>query len=82
MKSPRDKEYCDSVFAQRVNPWQTDATTKELLSQADLGRFAGELARVSGLRIWHDQALIKEPYGNPTAFILTSPTGHSHHPMP
>lgn len=72
-KNPEDKEYYDSVFTQRVNLWQTDATMKALLFQPDLSRFVGELAEVSGLRIWHDQALIKEPYGNPTAFHLDVP---------
>lgn len=68
-----EQDYYDHVFTQRVNLWQTDAAVKTLLFQKDLGQFAGELAGVSGLRIWHDQALVKEPYGNPTAFHLDVP---------
>ena len=35
---------------------------------ARLGRFAATLADIEGIRIWHDQALIKEPLANPTSF--------------
>ena len=38
-----------------------------------LGQLAGELAGVDGIRIWHDQALFKPPYGNPTAWHLDNP---------
>jgi ectoine hydroxylase-related dioxygenase (phytanoyl-CoA dioxygenase family) len=31
------------------------------------------MANVDGLRIWHDQALIKGPYANPTAYHLDVP---------
>ena len=31
------------------------------------------LAGVEGIRIWHDQALIKPPHGNPTAWHLDVP---------
>jgi len=67
------RDYYDHVFTQRVNLWQTDDSVKSLLFQTELGEFAGELAGVDGLRIWHDQALVKEPYANPTAFHLDVP---------
>jgi ectoine hydroxylase-related dioxygenase (phytanoyl-CoA dioxygenase family) len=38
-----------------------------------LGEMAATLAGVDGMRIWHDQALIKQPYGNPTAWHLDDP---------
>lgn len=72
-RGSEEQEYYDRVFTQRVNLWQTDDRLKGLLFQPDLGRFAGELAGVRGLRIWHDQALVKEPYANPTAFHLDVP---------
>ena len=40
---------------------------------ARLGKMATELAGVNGIRIWHDQALIKEPWANPTAWHLDNP---------
>lgn len=72
-RASEDQAYYDQVFTQRVNLWQTSEPMRDLLFQPDLGQFAGELAGVSGLRIWHDQALVKEPYGNPTAFHLDVP---------
>jgi len=68
-----EREYYDRVFTQRVNLWQTDKAFMKLLFQEALGSFAGELAGVDGLRVWHDQALIKEAYANPTAFHLDVP---------
>jgi phytanoyl-CoA hydroxylase len=72
-RSSEDQEYYDAVFTQRVNLWQTDGVVKSLMFEETLGSFAGELAGVKGLRIWHDQALVKEPYGNPTSFHLDVP---------
>lgn len=34
---------------------------------------AGTLAGVDGIRIWHDQALFKPPFGNATAWHLDNP---------
>ena len=34
---------------------------------------ATQLAGTNGMRIWHDQALIKPPHGNPTAWHLDVP---------
>jgi ectoine hydroxylase-related dioxygenase (phytanoyl-CoA dioxygenase family) len=68
-----DQEYYDRVFTQRVNLWQTDSAFRELLFQKELGQFVAGMAGVSGLRVWHDQALIKQAYANPTAFHLDVP---------
>lgn len=70
---PEDRSYYDRVFTQRVNLWQTHEAFRDLLFQPELGRFVGETAAVEGLRIWHDQALVKEPYANPTGFHLDVP---------
>jgi phytanoyl-CoA hydroxylase len=68
-----EQEYYDQVFTQRNNLWQTDEHIRRLLLQPALGRYVADLAGIDGVRIWHDQALIKEPYGNPTAFHLDVP---------
>jgi phytanoyl-CoA hydroxylase len=68
-----DRSYYDRVFTQRVNLWQTHEAFRELLFQPALGMFVGEMAGVDGLRVWHDQALVKEPYANPTGFHLDVP---------
>lgn len=71
-------EYVDNVFTQRVNLWTTDEKVKELVLDPKLGRLATELAGVEGVRIWHDQALIKEPWGNATAWHLDNPKWSFH----
>jgi ectoine hydroxylase-related dioxygenase (phytanoyl-CoA dioxygenase family) len=65
--------YYDNVFIQRVNLWQDNAGMRELMIDARLGKLAADLAGVDGIRIWHDQALIKQPWGNPTAWHLDNP---------
>ncbi len=45
----------------------------DLILDPRIGRMAAELAGVDGVRVWHDQALIKRPYANPTAFHLDAP---------
>ena len=71
--SPEEQAYYDRVFTQRVNLWQTHDGVRELMFTSELGSFAGRVAGVDGLRIWHDQALIKGPYANPTAYHLDVP---------
>jgi phytanoyl-CoA hydroxylase len=71
--SDADQAYYDLVFAQRLNLWQTDEKMRELLLDPKFAEFTGQLAGVNGLRIWHDQALVKPAFGNPTAFHLDVP---------
>ncbi|MHB8687230.1 MAG: phytanoyl-CoA dioxygenase family protein [Candidatus Dormibacteraceae bacterium] len=70
--------YYQKIFTQRVNLWQTDEGVRSLMFEQDLPRLAADLAGVDGLRIWHDQALIKGPYGNPTSFHLDNPYWSFH----
>jgi phytanoyl-CoA hydroxylase len=75
-ESPEAREqqaYYDRVFTQRVNLWQTNDEVRDLMLDPALGRVPTELAAVGGVRIWHDQALVKGPYANPTAFHLDVP---------
>lgn len=65
--------YYDKVFTQRLNLWRINGTVKKFMLNPDLGRMLCQLAGVEGFRVWHDQALIKEPYGNPTAWHLDDP---------
>ncbi len=65
--------YYDKVFTQRLNLWRINETVKKFMLNPDLGRMLCQLAGVEGFRLWHDQALIKEPYGNPTAWHLDNP---------
>jgi len=46
---------------------------RALIHDQRLGEVVGTLAGVDGIRIWHDQALIKPAYGNPTGWHLDNP---------
>lgn len=72
-RSSEEQAYYDRVFTQRVNLWQTDEGIQALLFDSDFTSFTGHLAGVDGLRIWHDQALVKPAFGNPTSFHLDVP---------
>jgi phytanoyl-CoA hydroxylase len=72
-RSSEEQAYYKRVFTQRVNLWQTHEGVRELMFTPELGAFVGLLADVDGLRIWHDQALVKGPYANPTAYHLDVP---------
>ena len=65
-----DFDYYDNVFTQRVNLWQTHPAVKELLLESGsvIGKIAAQLEGLDCIRIWHDQALIKESFANPTAW--------------
>jgi phytanoyl-CoA hydroxylase len=65
--------YYNNVFTQKINLWMTDKDARELVLSEWLGRVATDLAGVDGMRIWLDQALVKEPWGNPTAFHIDVP---------
>lgn len=65
--------YYAQVFTQCLKLLETHAGMRALMLDARLGEMAGTLAGVDGIRIWHDQALFKPPFGNPTAWHLDNP---------
>lgn len=69
----REESYYDYVFVQRVNLWQDNERVRRLILDPAIGKMATELAGVDGMRIWHDQALIKQPWANPTGWHLDNP---------
>lgn len=70
-KKPAD--YYSQVFIQRVNLWQTHEGIKRLVLDERIGKMCCDLEGVDGVRVWHDQALIKAPWANATAFHLDNP---------
>jgi phytanoyl-CoA hydroxylase len=68
-----DADYYGKVFDQLLNLWQTNEGVKKLMLDKRIGEMAAILAGVDGIRIWHDQALIKRPWANPTAWHLDNP---------
>jgi ectoine hydroxylase-related dioxygenase (phytanoyl-CoA dioxygenase family) len=69
----RSNDYYGQVFTQRVNLWRISPVVKRYMLSPDLGRMMCQLEDVKGYRVWHDQTLIKEPFGNPTAWHLDNP---------
>jgi len=68
-----DSGYFAKVFDQLLNLWQTNDEVKEMMFDEKIGKMPAQLAGVNGIRIWHDQALIKRPWANPTAWHLDTP---------
>ena len=68
-----DAAYFGKVFDQLLNLWQTNEKVKALMLDKRIGHMAATLAGVEGIRIWHDQALFKRPWANPTAWHLDTP---------
>jgi ectoine hydroxylase-related dioxygenase (phytanoyl-CoA dioxygenase family) len=66
-------DYYERVFTQRVNLWQSNEKVRRLMLDERLGKLVADLAGADGIRIWHDQALIKAPYAEYTAYHLDVP---------
>lgn len=68
-----EDNYYARVFTQCIKLADTHEGMRRLMFDPRLGEVAATLAGVDGIRIWHDQALIKPPFGNPTAWHLDNP---------
>lgn len=56
----------DRAFLQVMNLWEQSARVRAFVLGRRLGRIAAELLEVSGVRLYHDQSLYKEPGGGIT----------------
>lgn len=65
--------YYAQVFIQCLKLAETHDTMREIIYDPALGKVVATLAGVEGIRVWHDQALFKPPYGNPTGWHLDNP---------
>lgn len=54
------------AFLQTTNLWQHDPTVRRFVFARRFARVAAELMGVAGVRLYHDQALFKEPHGGLT----------------
>ncbi|MEZ0326748.1 MAG: phytanoyl-CoA dioxygenase family protein [Fimbriimonas sp.] len=68
-----ENDYYANVFLQCIKLADTHEGMRKIMLDERLGEFAATLAGIDGIRIWHDQALIKPPFGNPTAWHLDNP---------
>ena len=69
----KEEGYYKHVFIQCVNIWKTSEKIKRMATDPRVGKLATDLAGSSGVHLYHDHALIKEPWGNPTNFHIDNP---------
>lgn len=58
-----ERDTYDKAFLQIMNLWTKDETVKQLVFSKRLAGIATQLMEVEGVRLYHDQALFKEPGG-------------------
>jgi ectoine hydroxylase-related dioxygenase (phytanoyl-CoA dioxygenase family) len=71
----------DQAFVQVMNLWRDSDHVRELVFNRRLAQIAAELMGVPGVRLWHDQALYKEPSGSFTPWHVDQqywPMASSH----
>ena len=66
VKPMEERTTYERAFLQVMNLWQEDADLKSFVFSKRLARIATELMGVVGVRLYHDQALYKEPSGGIT----------------
>lgn len=61
------EDHYRNVFLQMMLLSRSSEPVRNLIHDPALGKLAATLAGIDGIQLWHDQALIKEPFANPTA---------------
>ena len=61
-----DRDTYGKAFLQIMNLWRNDENVKKIVMSKRLAKVAADLLGVENVRIYHDQALFKEPGGGPT----------------
>lgn len=61
-----DRTTYGKAFLQLFNLWREDLLVRELVFSKRIAKIAADLMQVSGVRLYHDQALFKEPGGGIT----------------
>lgn len=61
-----ERDTYGKAFLQIMNLWRVDEGVRRLVLSKRLGKVAASLLGVANVRIYHDQALFKEPGGGPT----------------
>ncbi|CAL1518499.1 phytanoyl-CoA dioxygenase family protein [Chitinophaga sp. MM2321] len=61
-----DRDTYGKAFLQIMNLWRNDERVKKFILAKRFGKIAADLLGVKNVRIYHDQALFKEPGGGPT----------------
>jgi ectoine hydroxylase-related dioxygenase (phytanoyl-CoA dioxygenase family) len=61
-----EKGRYEKVFLQHINLWERFPAVRQLTFHPKIAHAAAELLQAAAVRLWHDQALFKEPGGLPT----------------
>lgn len=61
-----ERDTYGKAFLQIMNLWRNDAGVKKFVMSKRFAKTAADLLGVNNVRIYHDQALYKEPGGGPT----------------
>ena len=61
-----DRDTYGKAFLQIMNLWRCDEGVRQFVLSKRLAKIAADLMGVENVRIYHDQALFKEPGGGPT----------------
>lgn len=61
-----DRDTYGKAFLQIMNLWRVDERVKQFVLAWRFAKMAADLMGVANVRIYHDQALFKEPGGGPT----------------
>ena len=65
LKKPMEERTAfEKAFIQITNLWKDNETVRKLILSKKLGKIAADLMQVDGVRLYHDQALYKEPAGS------------------
>lgn len=67
-------DFYKDVFVQCVNMWKGNDKVRELVLDGRIGKLAAELVGVDGVRLYHDHALVKKAWANPTNWHLDNPS--------
>ncbi len=59
----QERDTYGKAFLQIINLWEKDAAVRRFVLAQRFGQIAADLLGVEGVRIFHDQALFKEPGG-------------------
>lgn len=62
----KDRDTYGKAFLQIMNIWRNSDLVKKIVFSKRLAKIAADLLEVEGVRIYHDQALYKEPGGGQT----------------
>ena len=65
-RSLEDRSTYDKAFLQVTNLWQKDSAVKSFVFEKRFAQLAADLLGVEKVRLYHDQALFKEPGGGHT----------------